>query len=84
MTDVMKIARDRRAELHEESARLDEFIRMADSLMRKAGERTDSASDAASEPEGPAPLDQQGTSRESVSGIARMNLMRRGPAAING
>ena len=34
MTDVLKIALDRRAEVHEEIARLDEFIRTAETLMR--------------------------------------------------
>lgn len=33
MTDVLKIALDRRAQLHEEVAKLDEFIRMAETLM---------------------------------------------------
>lgn len=34
MSDVLKIALDRRAQLHEEVAKLDEFIRMAETLMR--------------------------------------------------
>ena len=39
MTDVLKIALDRRAELHEEVARLDEFIRMAEALIRTSHSR---------------------------------------------
>ena len=39
MTDVLKIALDRRAELHEEVARLDEFIRMAEALIRTSQSR---------------------------------------------
>lgn len=34
MTDVLKIALDRRAELNEEIEKLDDFIRMAESLIR--------------------------------------------------
>ncbi|MEM8792931.1 MAG: hypothetical protein AAGE80_15030 [Pseudomonadota bacterium] len=34
MTDVMKIALERRAQLTEELARIDEFIRMAESLVQ--------------------------------------------------
>ena len=52
MTDVLKIALDRRAELHEEVARLDEFIRMAEALIRTSQSRTlaDDPSDAPSMP----------------------------------
>lgn len=39
MTDVLKIALDRRAELHEEVEKLDEFIRMAEMLIRTAQQR---------------------------------------------
>lgn len=39
MTDVLKIALNRRAELHEEVARLDEFIRMAETLIRSSQAR---------------------------------------------
>lgn len=39
MTDVLKLALDRRAELHEEVARLDEFIRMAETLIRTSQTR---------------------------------------------
>lgn len=39
MTDVLKIALDRRAELHEEVARLDDFIRMAETLIRASQAR---------------------------------------------
>lgn len=36
MTDVLKIALDKRAELHEELAKLDDFIRMAETLIRNS------------------------------------------------
>lgn len=36
MTDVLKIALDRRAELHEELSKLDDFIRTAEALIRGA------------------------------------------------
>ncbi|MEM1297914.1 MAG: hypothetical protein AAGH68_01450 [Pseudomonadota bacterium] len=39
MTDVLKIALDRRAELHDELAKLDDFIRMAESLIRQSQKR---------------------------------------------
>ncbi|MEM0945612.1 MAG: hypothetical protein AAGI70_16880 [Pseudomonadota bacterium] len=37
MTDVIKIALQRRAELSAELSRLDDFIRMAESLVQDAG-----------------------------------------------
>ena len=37
MTDVLKIALDRRNKLHDEIKKLDEFIRMAEALMRVEG-----------------------------------------------
>ncbi|MEM7239646.1 MAG: hypothetical protein AAF501_17710 [Pseudomonadota bacterium] len=37
MTDVIKIALERRAQLSAELARLDEFIRMAESLVQEQG-----------------------------------------------
>lgn len=37
MTDVIKIALERRAQLSAELARLDEFIRMAESLVQEDG-----------------------------------------------
>lgn len=46
MTDVLKIALDRRADLHEEVARLDEFIRMAEALIRTSQARHAEDSDA--------------------------------------
>ena len=51
MTDVLKIALDRRAELHEEVARLDEFIRMAEALIRtsQARQREDVETPSAAE-----------------------------------
>lgn len=39
MTDVLKIALERRADLHEEVAKLDEFIRMAEALIRTSQAR---------------------------------------------
>lgn len=39
MTDVLKIALDRRAELNEEIAKLDDFIRMAEMLIRQSEKR---------------------------------------------
>ena len=85
MADVLKIALDRRAELHEEAARMDEFIRMAESLLRRLPPRLDPV-EAAREPQG-APREPEGAPREPgataprdvASGVARMNLMRRGP-----
>lgn len=78
MTDILKIALDRRAELHEEVARIDEFIRMADSLLRKleTQQEEDVEHEQTSgyrEPAGP---------REVTPGVTRMNLMRRGPSAV--
>lgn len=40
MTDVLKLALDRRAELHEELSKLDDFIRMAEVLIRNSQART--------------------------------------------
>jgi hypothetical protein len=73
MTDVLKIALDRRAELHDEVAKLDEFIRMAESLMR-ASNRVPEA--PASEPEVTVDPDEPAQTRP--------NLLRRGPTVING
>lgn len=68
MTDVLKIALDRRAELHEEVAKLDEFIRMAESLIRAGGTVVEPAADAGSE----------------EPAAQRPNVLRRGPTVING
>ena len=59
MTDVLKIAIDRRSKLQEEIAKLDEFIRMADALMRSQGgegkgQRAAMATPAPAVPEAPA------------------------------
>ena len=52
MTDVLKIALDRRADLHEEVAKLDEFIRMAETLIRTSqARRTEEANAVPMEPE---------------------------------
>ena len=42
MTDILKIALDNRARLHEETAKLNEFIRYGETLLResKNGDRT--------------------------------------------
>jgi len=68
MTDVLKIALDRRAELHEEVAKLDEFIRMAESLIN-AGNGSIESVDAAGGDEDEA---------------QKPNILRRGPTVING
>ncbi|MEM7177435.1 MAG: hypothetical protein AAGD47_04115 [Pseudomonadota bacterium] len=52
MTDVIKIALDRRAQLSAELSRLDDFIRMAESLVQEQTSRDGS---------GPAPLSGSGT-----------------------
>lgn len=55
MTDVLKIALDRRAQLHKEVAKLDEFIRMAETLMSNsqgiAPVQSTQSSDSASQAE---------------------------------
>ena len=54
MTDVLKIAIDRRAELHEEIAKLDEFIRMAEQLIRTSQQRAMHVGDEEAMPRRPA------------------------------
>lgn len=94
MTDVLKLALDRRAELQEEVARMDDFIRMADSLLRTLqppGEKAESAGrdlglprevrDAFREPQTVLPPE---TSAGVTPGFTRMDLMRRVPTTING
>lgn len=73
MTDVLKIALNRRAELHEEVAKLDEFIRMAESLIRASNRTSDDKADA------PA-----ATEEAEEAAQPRPNLLRRGPTVING
>jgi hypothetical protein len=68
MTDVLKIALDRRAELHDEVAKLDEFIRMAESLISAGGSIAEPANDAG----------------EEDADAKRPNVLRRGPTVING
>lgn len=46
MTDILKLALDRRDGLHDEIARLDRFIRTANRLTQGAAPRTRTASDA--------------------------------------
>ncbi|MEO1493858.1 MAG: hypothetical protein AAFV19_17020 [Pseudomonadota bacterium] len=73
MTDVLKIALERRAELHEEVAKLDEFIRMAESLMRGSNDKPEEKK-ATPEP----------TVDADETAQPRPNLLRRGPTVING
>jgi len=70
MTDVLKIALSRRAELNDEVAKLDEFIRMAESLMRASNRMPEDTDEAEAETED--------------SATPRPNLLRRGPTVING
>lgn len=98
MTDVLKIAVDRREELREEVARIDEFIRIAEILLNDARpleERPElSARDLGLPPEvqdgfrePPTLMPHEiatGKAAGVSAGITRMNLMRRGPATANG
>ena len=93
MTDVLKIALDRRAELHEEIDKLDDFIRMAESLIR-ASQRRDMQSRADDVPQRPAdisnpPLRAPGPQSEVVDTeqggpVQRPQVIRRGATAVNG
>lgn len=49
MTDVLKIALDRRAALHEELSKLDDFIRMAEGLIKDTDGSQKTASSTTSE-----------------------------------
>lgn len=93
MTDVLKIALNRRAELHEEVTRIDEFIRMAEILRRAETpepvvrdlELPREVYDAFREPPTLMPHEVATGKAAGVSaGISRMNLMRRGPASVSG
>ena len=96
MTDVLKIALDRRVELHKEAARLDEFIRMAETLIRMS--QTRQAEQGAVSPvpavERPAsvaskeePETRSQVGRTEISGmqvsaeVSRPSVIRRGQAA---
>jgi hypothetical protein len=86
MADVLKLAMDRRAELQAEVARMEEFIRMADSLLRNVHPRSapgEAPPDAGEAHEDATP--HQDTHVAAMTpGVTRMNLMRRGMAAPAG
>lgn len=75
MTDVIKIALDRRAELQEEVTRIHEFIRTAESLLRGPQLRAEPAGtlEAFGQNSAAAP-------REISPGATRIEILRRGPA----
>ncbi len=90
MTDVLKIALDRRAELHEEVEKLDEFIRMAEMLIRTSQQRPAAAEPEESEmPRRPARVAeakpeirrQEPESQDGSIQLSRPQVIRRGPAA---
>ena len=93
MTDVLKIALDRRAELHEEIEKLDDFIRMAEALIR-ASQRREMQSRAEDMPQRPAdiatpplrnPVAQPEAVEADPSGpVQRPQVIRRGAAAVSG
>ena len=93
MTDVLKIALDRRAELHEEIEKLDDFIRMAESLIR-ASQRREMQNRSDDIPQRPAdianpPLRNPGMQPEVVDTeqngpVQRPQVIRRGATAANG
>ncbi|MEM9139748.1 MAG: hypothetical protein AAGB15_07935 [Pseudomonadota bacterium] len=87
MTDVLKIALDRRAQLNEEVAKLDEFIRMAETLMSSSqgGVPTtgSSSTDSGTEPGETAvrtAIRRTGAGAEP-SEVARPSIIRRGANA---
>ena len=79
MTDVLKIALDRRAQLHEEVAKLNEFIRYAETLIRGAQGGGDAAtparpSTAESTPKGNGT---EAPAAAAAGGDARPSIIRR-------
>ncbi len=54
MTDVVKIAHERRTKLNMEVGKLDDFVRMADALMRGASNTTQAPATAPTPPKQPA------------------------------
>lgn len=76
MNDILKVALDRRAELHEEVTRIEDFIRMADKLLRHV--------QPVAEPVDALPASGQAPPavRDMTPGVTRMNLMRRPAAAV--
>ena len=93
MTDVLKIALDRRAELHEEIDKLDDFIRMAESLIR-ASQQRDTRSQPEEMPRRPAQVAEpeirtairrsESSDDEQNGPVQRPQVIRRGATAING
>ena len=93
MTDVLKIALDRRAELHEEIEKLDNFIRMAESLIRSSQQRvvhtpTDEMPQRpaqVAESEVRTTLRRADAADQDLSGpVQRPQVIRRGTNVVNG
>lgn len=95
MTDVLKIALDRRAELHEEIEKLDDFIRMAEALIRASQDRASRDSDDEM-PRRPAEVKEpvvrtairraEVSEEEDAAGVQRPQVIRRTSpnVAVNG
>ena len=92
MTDVLKIALDRRAELHEELTKLDDFIRMAEALIRGSQLRkVDTANEDTPMPQRPArvpepvirtqPRRAEAESEAAAASGSRPQVIRRAPTA---
>lgn len=75
MTDILKIALDNRAKLHEEAAKLNEFIRYGELLLAKA---RDAESNVAPMPPRAASGEAAQPMDESSTDIPRPDLVRRG------
>ena len=75
MTDVLRIALERRDRLHDEVEKLDEFIRVAEELITFGRSRDPAEARIA----GPAIIEAEAPDGETedVFGPMRMNLMRR-------
>ena len=87
MADVLKLAMDRRTELHAEVVRIEDFIRMADSLLRNAQPHSEAAETVAEVEtmHGDEPAHRDAPVAAAMApGVTRMNLMRRGMAAPAG
>lgn len=86
MTDVLKIALDKRAELNEEIEKLDGFIRMAEALIRASHERGSNDGDLEM-PRRPAQVTEptvrtairrgEGTEQEEAGSVQRPQVIRR-------
>lgn len=90
MTDVLKIALERRAELNDEVAKLDEFIRMAETLIRGSQRmQTSPVAHAATTP-AEEPVVRTAMRRASdtdlgeATDVPRPSIIRRGAAAVSG